>query len=645
MLPILSQPFDAFLGEDQSKSSILLSTAYSSGGSSNLYIDKLGRIRQIDGYAKVNASSLTTNTGASSVKIVNLFAFRTTTSGTFTRQLMAVLDDGADEWELWYSTDDGATWNFIVDLGASSVGKIPIFVQFGDLLYIVNGAMTARVWNGTALSSAGATQLAAPTITDAGAGPLNGNFLWKITPIKTDGSRKASSAASAVTPLQNRRATVAWVADVDTDVVGYEVSRTRGTGKVFYFNGYVNGRTTVTFTDQKSDADLIAGRPLQEHGDGPPTGIYVNVAHRGRVWWLRTDTFPRRGYYSDAGDADSVWTDDQYLDFTEGEEMGDVITGAVGDYEGMLVVGLERSIFTVSGTGRVIGIEKDWNKRRTNAEAGVAAHRSMIKVPKGARFPDVDGRIVETPANMVAYFTPLGDIRIFDGDNDTVISHAVVDTVQGFNYAQRRKVWVLKDKSRSHITWFFPSAAATECDTGVTWNYEAGTWHVWEALNFACGVEVESATAASTLLVGEARIATGGYVYTFFSGNTFDGSAIPATLMLKPFWAAEPGSLESDYGRLKRFRSAILLFETDASPVTVTYGWLGGDAGDDDAVDGSTTVSGTSRQPLLTEDSNGPFHDYGIRQRVSTSQSSGPWILTGLRLNYQVLPGMKRTAA
>ena len=150
---------------------------------------------------------------------------------------------------------------------------------------------------------------------------------------------------------------------------------------------------------------------------------------------------------------------------------------------------------------------------------------------------------------------------------------------------------------------------------------------------------------ASTLLVGVARIARGGYVYTFFSGNTFNGAVIPATLMLKPFWAAEPGSLSADYGRLKRFRSAILLFETDASPVTVTYGWLGGDAGDDDAVDGSTTVSGTSRQPALVEDSNGPFHDYGIRQRISTSQSSGPWILTGLRVQYQILPGMKRTAA
>ena len=478
-LPILTQPFDAFLGEDQSKSSILLSLAYSSGGSSNLYIDKLGRIRQIDGYAAVNTTPLTTNTGASAVKIVNLFPFRTTTAGTFTRQLIAVIDDGSDEWELWYSTDDGATWNFIADLGSTSVGRIPVFVQFGDLLYIVNGVVTARVWNGTALSSAGATQLAAPTITDAGAGPLNGTFLWKVTPVLTNGSRKASSAASAVTPLQNRRATIAWVADTDTDVAGYEVSRTRGTGRVLYFNAYVNGRTTVSFTDQKSDADLIAGRPLQEHGDGPPTGIYICVAHRGRVWWLRTDTFPRRGYYSDPGDADSVWTDDQYLDYTEGEEMGDVITGAVGDYEGMLVVGLERSIFTVSGTGRVVGIEKDWNKRRTNAEVGVASHRSMIKVSKGARFPDVDGRLVEIPANVVAYFTPLGDIRIFDGDNDTVISSAVADTVRGFNYAQRRKVWVLKDKSRSHLTWFFPSAAATECDTAVTWNHELGTWHVW----------------------------------------------------------------------------------------------------------------------------------------------------------------------
>ena len=334
VIPITTQPLVAFLGEDQSKSSVLLPDLYSSGGSENLYIDKLGRIRTIKGFSKQTATALTTNGGANGAKVVALFPYRGTSGGSFTRQIMAVIDDASDEWELWYSTDSGATFTFIADLGSSSVGAIPSFVQFGDELYIVNGVITARMWNGTTLATAGASVLAAPTLVVTTAGPLSGTFRWKVMPRTTTGTRKPASAASAVTQITDKQGDLTWVADADVTVAGYEIYRTSGSGAVYFYIDFVTGRTTVTYSDILPDSELIGRRILIEHGDAPPTGAYLVTQHKGRVCYGRTDTNPRRVWLSDPGAADSVYVDENYIDCTEGEDMGDVLTGLKGTTKG-----------------------------------------------------------------------------------------------------------------------------------------------------------------------------------------------------------------------------------------------------------------------------------------------------------------------
>ena len=120
MARTLSHLISALLGDAQGQSPFLLAHAYSSGGSINLYINKFGQIRPIDGYTRQNSTAYTTDTGGSAALVRGLYQYRRIAAGTITRQLLFILDDAVNEWELHYSTDLGVTRTFITDFGAGS---------------------------------------------------------------------------------------------------------------------------------------------------------------------------------------------------------------------------------------------------------------------------------------------------------------------------------------------------------------------------------------------------------------------------------------------------------------------------------------------------------------------------------------------
>ena len=174
--PIQTQVFSVFLGTQEGIHSVALPSIYSSSGSRNLWIDKLGRAKKIHGYSKQNSSAVTTNTGSAATRLRALRAYRQTGS-SFTRQLLGVFEAAANEYELWYSTNDGVAWTFIADLGSGSIGAIPDFAQVNNSLFFANGVVAPRVWNGSSLSTAGATTKG-PTITasvNTASGQLNGS--------------------------------------------------------------------------------------------------------------------------------------------------------------------------------------------------------------------------------------------------------------------------------------------------------------------------------------------------------------------------------------------------------------------------------------------------------------------------------------
>ena len=665
--PIQKQAFTAFLGTQEGIHSVILPSIYSSSGSKNLYIDKFGRARKILGYAKKNSSAVTTHTGSSATMVRHLQAYRkTNTDGTFTRQLIGVFDDGDNEWEIWYSTNNGESWTYIEDLGASSVGAIPDMAQFNNDLFIVNGVAAPRVWNSSSIASAVSTKSPdAGGAVNTAAGQLTGTYSWKLVSVEADATRHPAGAKSSGIQLQAEQGNVSWTADGDTDVKGYELYRTTGTGAVFYFVTYIDVRTTNAYTDNASDLSIVTNRTLQEHGDSPPTGSYLCEPHKQRMWWGRTNTNPRRVFPSDPDDADSIPLDG-YIDFTDAESIGDVLVGLTGNFEGMLVGFLERSIWTVSGSGQIVGDVVDWTRRRSNAQIGCVSGRSVVRIPGGAKYSDEEGNAQKTGQATLAYVTPIGDIRIFDGDNDIIISQPVKAPLGAFNYAHRTKIHALHDTSRSHVVWFFPGSGETEPTEAVVWNYRWGVWYHWPTMPFASAVSIETSSDAQLLLTGQAAVGTGGYTYTFFSGAGFDGSNINAQWMTKTLYGVDGNGTEV-FETKKRYRWVdILVLLTGGDDITIEA--VSGGAADDKAAEVSKTISAVDllrsgdgsliltaegasvamnadllQSIVMLKKSDGNYMtDTGVRLRISDNSQGSSWALEGMTLAYQSLPGHKR---
>lgn len=650
-IPILIQPFTAFLGDSQAESTFQLADTFSPGGSKNLWVDRRGQIRPIDGFSKLTSTPLVTSGGGSAATIRSMFPYKKTEGGTITRQLLAVLDDGVDEWEILKSLDNGVTWSFVSDRGATPVGQYPDWVQFGDLLYItVPKTEIPRVWDGTSLAAAGGTQLAAPVIVDAAvAGVLSGTFQWRIIPVLDDGTEKIGSEASDSTNLTLTQADVTWVADPDVTVVGYNAYRTTGVGKIFYLSTFIDGRTTVTYRDNVDDLTLIQHNFLDVHGDPPPLGVYYCVQHRGRVWWIRTDADPRIAYWSDPSLADSVFQDRNFVDCSnagDDSSMGDVSTGGTGEYQGLIVIWLEKSVWVVSGDGQIVGAIINFNLRRTDAQIGSVSHRAVARIPAGAKTLMNNGDFSSTSAVTLAYFTPLADIRLFDGNSDTIISYPKTTTLARLTYAARAKVHMAHDIQRSIVTWYLPVDGDTECSLAVAWDYRQGLWYEWPTSPFASVITNDTSVMAQTILASQANVSVGGYVYQTWSGNSFDGVGIDAQWMTKPLYMSGPSfqgsstnSSSPDMTRIKRHRFFDLVFSKLASPPTITIDVLGPDAADDDPALFSVQVVGSSRVRAALQDAMGRFHhDSGLRLRIRNQAATGPWTLQGAALGYQVMP-------
>mgnify|MGYP005812309661 FL=1 len=678
--PITTQTFTVFMGTQEGIHSVALPSIYSSSGSRNLWIDKLGRAKKILGYSKQNSSAVTTNTGGAATSLRALRAYRQT-GASFTRQLIGVFEAAANEYELWYSTNDGASWTFMTggDLGSGSIGSIPDFAQVDNTLFFANGVVAPRAWNGSSLSTAGpSAKSPTPTATvNTASGQLNGTYTYKMVSIDGDENRSAGSVTSNVLHYQDEQCDLNWTADEDTDVEGYELYRTTGTGANFYFVTYIDGRTTTTYTDNASDLDILTHRALIEHGDAPATGSYFCEPHKQRLWWGRTDTNPRRVAWSDPGLPDQVGANN-YLDFTDQSSVGDVVTGMVGDFEGMLVVFLERSIWTVTGSGQIVQDVMDWTRTKSNAVTGAISHRSIVSVPAGAVFTDSSGNQVTTPKVMQAYFTPFGDIRIFDGNNDTIISTPVKDTLKTSLYAQAKKIHAVHDIENGHVVWFWPGPTGTgdtaECNQAVVWNYRWGVWYVWPDMPMAASTTIDTATDTQIVLTGEAQVSKGGFCYKFFDGDSFDGSNIPARWMTKVIYGEDNSwtsrTPQQMMAFIKRYRWLDLIMEADED-VTLTIEWMEA-AGSDEAVakgGASQSLSAFSMQ-LITADgnviqsaaesnitlptesvqkiinlegTNGDYiQDVGCRIRISDDAQDGSWSLEGMTLGFQVLPHATR---
>lgn len=645
-VPLQSQLFDAFFGTHEKITSTILSDIFSTGGSKNVWMDKYARVRRIGGYVKQNASAYVTNIGGATARVRAVYQYRATTGGSTVRQLIFIIDSAGTEWEIWKSTDDGVTGTFLYDAGGASIASIPDFAQFADNLYITNGVMAPRKYDGTTITAAGRTQSPTPTITSlpppssTGDPGFSGHYRWKIVSMVGD-THQAASISTASTAVYLQHAVVEWTIDPNGAVTGYEIYRTTGTGEVFYNVGYVAGRATLLFTDDFPDSFILENRVLVESGDVPLPGMHFVEAHKQRLWWGRVSTtFPTRVYWSDPGLPEDIGTFN-YLDFSDSSTVGDVITGMVGDFDGRLIVLTEKAIWAVSGTGQVIGDITDWTRTKTDCQIGAVTHRAAARIPAGSTYSDQEGRKHQTSTVTLAYLTPIGDIRLFDGENDTIISHPVATTVGGLIYAQRAKSYCVVDPVRGEVSWGFATGVQTEPLTTITWNYKWGVWYArdWQ---FDHIVESDSATVGSQLIAADP---SAGFIYQLWNGNSNAGTAINAVWMSKPlFGINDQGEPETELA--KRWRWADFLFTADAS-MNLLIEWLPGSATDSATATGSKTVALTTTPYIPTivlfKDVGGiNLTNTGIRLRVSDNTTVGAWIMESFKLIYQSLHGLDR---
>lgn len=679
-LPIRHLLAQALMGDQEAIESVLLADIYSAGGSRNLYLDRYGRIGQILGYTRLNAPDIGTP-----LKPRGLAHYVNQTGGLVSRREFVFVDNQVDSVSLYSSVDAGAHWALVTQLFDTvatahlNVGTIPDFAGSGNLLFLTNGVLAPRQYDGTTLTTAGSVQLAAPTFTSTGAGVLNGNISWRVLPV-VGKTRKLSSVQSLnyAINLAAGAGHIDWSADPDVTVTGYEIYRTTGTGQLFYYSGSVVGRTTLIFSVGGAtdlDTALIVGRVLQEFGDPPPPSAYFCEAHKQRIFYGRTDANPRTWWWSDPGVPYSVYQAFNNVDFTDAESFSDFGTGGTGEFQGMFIAWQERSVWTLSGDGTVNGTVTNWQRRRTNAQAGTVSHRTVAKVPAGAAYTDAEGNSKKTSQAMLAYLSPHKDIRLFDGDNDEIISYPKSDTLRRLTYVSRAKSWCLHDHARQEITWCYPADGANEPSIAVTWSYRWGVWFERDWA-FAHAMEADVSDMDSVLLAGGSG-AQAFECYQLWSGYTFNGTAIAAQWVTQTLYGIGfLGDAPGLYGKpmitfRKRWRKAYLLIEVAGGTVTLAVDWMIGDDPTSDAAafasndltlpdggaletsdgsailtsDGSPIHVGPSKSIIKTrfvDDAGRYAYSRGIRLRIRSTTTAGQWFLSSIDTLYQLLPGLAR---
>lgn len=668
-LPLRKLPIHAFEGDAESSESLTLVQAHSTGGSKNVWLDTYGAVGSIAGYTRQNQAAVTAGVGPLALVGLYNYSLYQLVGGVLrnTQQIIGVFHGTYDyggglpitPYQRIYKSDDGGvTWT-VISTGPYASGytdivlDVPHFAQIGDALIITGPTRTPLRWDGTTMTAVTTTQtITAPTVVAAGGGGKLGNYRFRVVPRLTDGTRMAPFPTTAVITLVNQSAAVTWTAYVNPLLKSYEVYSTTGTESVFFFEGDVDA-TTLTFTCALTDLQLAFNRVLQEHGDAPPYAA-LSMLHKDRMWYGQIfsangdPTYPRKWFYSDPGRPDSVYQDVAYFDFSDGQSLGDQSTGGTGDFNNMAVFWLEQSIWTVSGTGRYIGPVIDYDKKRTKARVGTVTSRSVLRIPAGAKFKNEKSELQVLETGMLAYFTPTLDIRLFDGDNDIIISFPVNTTLKRTTYSARRQVVAVLDDSRSEATWIFPADGSTTNTLAVTWNFRHGVWYHRE-WRFGAALAYATRDNATVLIAGEADNTIGGLCYLLWNGRSFDGESFVSQWMSKTLYGlARAGEMEQSgelFTNTKRFRWLECLFGL-TGPVDIEVAWLPYEAADDDdpvaftiihpggpiavasvfdtplvssggsAITAWRTRGGAIARALLMDANGQYYHDRGLRLRI-----------------------------
>lgn len=91
---------------------------------------------------------------------------------------------------------------------------------------------------------------------------------------------------------------------------------------------------------------------------------------------------------------------------------------------------------------------------------------------------------------------------------------------QNINYSQCSKVYAVHNSKYGEITWYYPSAQATENDSYVTYNYREGHW--------AIGSMSRTAGTDRGVFTNPLMVSADGYIYEHEVGFNYDGGDVYA---------------------------------------------------------------------------------------------------------------------
>lgn len=512
-------------GTAEDTSILALPPMFSDAGSANVRLEKNGQITVLDGWAQLNATPLQ-STGGQLLRFLGLFQYKKT-DGSFASWVI-VGEDLIDETEVWHSTDDGATWTRLVNFPSASGAAVVDMAQLGDDLIIVwdDASIAPQLYDGATVTPAGQTRPAALTIVElADVGVLQGVYQYKQADIDEDGIVGPASPASPPTSIDDKRNNVTGIQVPTPPHTATRIFRTTGDGGVFYVVvDLTDGETE--YEDNLDDRTLLSRQAeIINSGEPPPATVKHVEDHRNRQFYSDDSTV----YPSDIALGDSVPPSNSFK-VGEGQQGGDVIVGMSGDYRGELIIWKEHSVYRLSGSGR-----QTWNLIRTSAAEGTPTHRSAVLVPAGAKYAEG-----QTTTPSYAYYSTDNKIRLFDGENDTIISDPIQDTLEKTYYDFRRAVVGTHVPSYEWIVWWLPTGVGPAFRT-VAWDYSHGVMHA-DAAPYLPDLGTpwlgDSSLEEQFIMAGSSWI--DGLVYRVFNGTTNGGSDREAVVRLKPFDAGVP---------------------------------------------------------------------------------------------------------
>lgn len=668
--PIITQTFAPLMGDREDQSVVTLASVFSSSDSKNVRVDKLGRIRKIDGFIeRPTIGSITTDTGGAATRTDALFQYF---GGSLSSVAVGVFHNGnpygtsptsATEYEIHVANDAvGGTWTFERDLGTKNftVGPlvVPTAFEYNDVLYMAIRGENPQQYDGTTASDAGPSQSPTPTLSATGTGVMLGTYQVKLVSM-IDEDRQAGSVSSSQVQLDSEQASISWTADADTDVTGYELYSTTSTGGVFYFVKYIDGRTTASTTFNLDDDTIRRGRPLDRHGDAPVNDLMICGLHKSRGWWGRTTSNPSRLYYSDPFQPDEIGPN-SFLDIGDSTLP---ITGLHGGFQDALIVFKAHEIFRITGTGELVNGVPDFTVREASASTGALTHHSIVRVPAGALYTTDTGGVQSTNVPTLAYWSPDDTIRLFSGDQEVVISHPKREFLASRNPLSIDFIWAEHDEEEETITWYFAQDPLTingrrPNNVGVMWNYRYGVWTEITNAPFNPGTRLFSYgnTPSHVLMRGSNGTdhdsgGTGAAlskVYTNEPSFSYNGTGnnINAEFWTSPLHLSDgDGSAMSTVKRLRR-----LFVVTAENSAAVTVEWYGDYEDDGATPDGTATLTTSTtnqthdQNKVLLKNSSGDYTT-GRAPRVAFRDDAddGSWVLEGFDLDFQLLRGRKRS--